>query len=93
MKRTLFDDDKYPVSEKEDRPLNRLKNLDEKIADAVSRVKALKEENVVLERKIKELEAQLEEKSREIERISSEKTSIKNQVEDLLNELETIELG
>ena len=91
--RTLFDDDRHTKAEKEDKPLNRLKNLDEKIAGAVSRVKALKEENITLERKVRELEALLDEKNQEIERLSSEKTDIKKQVEDLLNELETIELG
>ncbi len=93
MGKTLFDDDKSQDVPKEDKPLNRLKNLDEKIANAVSRVKALKDENVLLERRIKELEAQLDQKNMEIEKLSSEKIAIKSQVEDLLNELETIELG
>lgn len=73
--------------------MNRLKNLDEKIASAVNKVKALKEEKTVLERKIRELEALLNEKNQEIESLSSEKTAIKNQIEDLLNELETLEIG
>jgi chromosome segregation ATPase len=95
MGKTLFDDDIFSRgfnSTKEEKPLNRLKNLDEKIANAVNKVKALKEEKVILERRIKELEALLTEKSREVERLSSEKTAIKNQVEDLLNELETLEI-
>ncbi len=93
MGKTLFDDDKSGDALKEDRPLNRLKNLDEKITNAVNRVKALKEEKVLLERRIKDLEAQLDQKNVEIEKLSSEKIAIKSQVEDLLNELETIELG
>jgi|OpeIllAssembly_1097287.scaffolds.fasta_scaffold55118_3 chromosome segregation ATPase len=96
MGKTLFDDDIFSKtfdSKKEEKPLNRLKNLDEKIANAVSKVKALKEEKVVLERRIRELEAQLMEKNREVEKLSSEKTAIKSQVEDLLNELETLEIG
>lgn len=92
MGKTLFDDNKLPDVDKEVRPLNRLKNLDEKIANAVNRVRSLKEEKVLLERRIRELEAQLDEKNRELERVSSEKTAIKNQVEDLLKELETMEL-
>ena len=96
MGKTLFDDDTFSKglnSKKEEKPLNRLKNLDEKIASAVNKVKALKEEKVVLERRIRDLETQLLEKNREVERLSSEKMAIKNQVEDLLNELETLEIG
>ncbi len=92
MGKTLFDDNKLPDVDKEVRPLNRLKNLDEKIANAVNRVRSLKEEKVLLERRIRELEAQLDEKNHELERVSLEKTAIKNQVEDLLKELETMEL-
>ncbi len=93
MGKSLFDDDTFSEVVKEEKPLNRLKNLDDKIANAVNKVKALKEEKVLLERRIKELESQLNEKIQEVERISSEKTVIKNQIEDLLNELETPEVG
>ncbi len=93
MEQSLFDNDPFSTVKKEDKPLNRLKNLDEKIADAVNKVKALKEEKILLERRIRELETQLNEKNEEAERLSSEKAAIKNQVEDLLNELETLELG
>ncbi len=93
MEKTLFDDDTFANATKEDKPLNRLKNLDEKIAGALSKVKALKEEKGLLERRIKELEAQLDEKNQEVERLASEKTAIKSQLEDLLNELETLDIG
>lgn len=93
MGKSLFDDNTFSKVVKEDKPLNRLKNLDEKISNAVNKVKALKEEKALLERRIKELEAQLNEKIKEVERLSSEKTVIKNQIEDLLNELETLEIG
>jgi chromosome segregation ATPase len=92
MKRTLFDDNTFSNVQKEEKPLDRLKNLDEKIAGAVNRVKALKEENIALERRIKELEAQLDEKNQEAARLSSEKTAIKSQLEDLLRELENLEM-
>jgi chromosome segregation ATPase len=82
-----------PIIDKEDRSLDRLKNLEEKIAGAISKVKALKEEKVLLERRIKELEEQLNEKNQEVERLSSEKFSVKNQVEELLHELESLDLG
>ncbi len=93
MKKTLFDDETVANVMKEDKPLNRLKNLDEKIAGAVSKVKALKEEKILLERKIKELESRLDEKNEEVERLSSEKTAIKDQLEELLRELETLDVG
>ena len=102
--KTLFDDDS-PYKENPERPegifhdrkkeaipLERLKNLEEKITAVVERVKALKEEKNSLERKIRELEVLLNEKNQVIESLTAEKTSIKIQVEELLTELETIEL-
>ena len=100
---SLFDDEP-PVSSsissgelpahirKEVAPVDRLKNLEEKIATVVVRVKALKEEKISLERKISELESLLEDKNREVESLKDEKTSIKSQVEELLEELETLEI-
>lgn len=69
-----------------------LKTFDEKIAIAVEKVRSLKEEKERLERRVKELEDAVRLKDSEIERLSIEKSSIKNQIEDLLNELETIGL-
>jgi chromosome segregation ATPase len=92
MKKTLFDNEIIADATKEDKTLNRLKNLDEQIAGAVSKVKALKEEKGLLERKIKELEASLDEKNQEVERLSSEKNGIKSQLEELLHELETLDV-
>ena len=76
----------------EETGLDRFKNLEEKIANAISRVRELKEEKTVLERTIRELEGQLDEKNREIERLSAEKTTVKNQVEELLQELDALNL-
>ncbi len=72
-------------------PLDRLKNLEEKITGAVERVKALKEEKGLLERKVRDLEGLLDEKTQEIEALRSEKSSIGNQIAELLTELEAIE--
>ena len=72
--------------------MDRLKNLEEKIATAVDRVKALKEDKISLERKIRELEALLGDKNREVESLKNEKTLIKSQVEELLEELENLEI-
>ena len=71
--------------------MDRLKNLEEKITAAVERVKALKEEKIGLEKKIRELQSLLDEKSQEVESLKSEKRSIGTQLEELLNELETTE--
>lgn len=86
--KSLFDD---ISAKKEATALERLRNLDEKIAAAIERVKTLKEEKASLERKIKELEAALDMKNEEMEAVKSEKLIIKSQIEGLLNELETIE--
>ena len=102
--KTLFDDNNpdegtnetpgkiFHDRKKEAIPLERLKNLEEKISAVVERVKALKEDKNALERKILELEGLLNEKTQIIESLTAEKTSIKIQVEELLTELETIEL-
>jgi len=77
---------------KEVAPVDRLKNLEEKIATAVEKVKALKEEKISLERKVRELESLLDDKNREVEALKDEKMSIKSQIEELLEELETLEI-
>ncbi len=94
--RNLFDDNQYREQsteiKKEVTSLDKLKNLEEKIATAIERVKTLKEDKVLLERRIKELEVLLNEKNLEVEQIKSEKNTIKNQIEGLLNELDTLEV-
>jgi chromosome segregation ATPase len=103
-KGTLFDDDTFrdessrendndsSIINREVRPLDRLKNLEEKITAAVEKVKALKEEKNLLDRKIRELETLLNEKTAEITTLRSEKSLIGNQLQELLSELETIEI-
>lgn len=81
------------IPEKEEVELERLKNLDEKIADAINKVRALKEEKQALERRVHELEILLNEKNEEIERLRSEKVTVKGQIEDLLREIESLEIG
>ena len=71
--------------------MERLKELDDKIAAAIGKVKALKEEKAVLQDRVNELERALSEKDDETQRLASEKTVIRDQIEGLLNELETIE--
>ena len=94
--KTLFDDnhlmDQSDDIKKEVMPLEKLKNLENKIAIAIDRVKTLKEENTLMERKIRELEGLLNEKNQELEHIRSEKNVVKSQIETLLNELDALEV-
>jgi FtsZ-binding cell division protein ZapB len=67
------------------------KTFEEKITIAIQKIKNLKDEKNSLEKKVKELEHMLQSKDQEIERLASEKTVIKNQIEKLLKELESIQ--
>ncbi len=94
LKKTLFDDnqrrDQSTGLRKEVTSLERLKSLEDKITTAIERVKTLKEEQFIMQRKIKELEGILNEKNEEIEQLRYEKDIIRNQIEGLLDELETL---
>lgn len=91
IKQTLFDDN-ILKADKEDNKLERLKEVDNKIAAAISKVKALKEEKMVLEKMVSDLEAQLAQKNREVASLSSDNIAIQSQIEELLHELETLEV-
>jgi FtsZ-binding cell division protein ZapB len=94
LKKTLFDDnqrrDESTGLRKEVTSLERLKSLEDKITTAIDRVKTLKEEQFIMQRKVKELEGILNEKNEEIEQLRYEKDIIRNQIEGLLDELETL---
>ena len=96
FRKTLFDDDQLldrpKELTKEVKPLEKLKNLEDKISTAIERVKTLKEEKSLSERKIRELEMLVDEKNQELEQLRSEKNSMKGQLEALLSEIETLEL-
>lgn len=66
--------------------------VEEKIAQVIEKVRNLKEEKSAVEMKNRELEEALQAKQQEIERLASEKTSIKDQIEGLLRELDGFEL-
>ncbi|MGD0283830.1 MAG: hypothetical protein ABSB95_15895 [Dissulfurispiraceae bacterium] len=72
--------------------MNMLKTFEEKITYAVEKIKILKEEKTSLEKRVEELESILKSKDEEIDKLLVEKTSIKTSIEDLFNELESIEL-
>lgn len=90
INRTLFDDH-ISKAYKEDENLERLKEVNNKIAAAISKVKALKEEKLILEKMVSDLEAQLDQKNQEVANLSSNNIAIKSQIEELLNELEALE--
>jgi chromosome segregation ATPase len=96
FKKTLFDDDQLMDQprdvKKEVRPLEKLKSFEDKIATAIERVKTLKEEKALVEKRVKELEALLDEKNQEVEQLSAEKNMIKSQLESLLSEIDTLEI-
>jgi predicted nuclease with TOPRIM domain len=92
--KTLFDNspDGAPASgNQEEVPVDRLKDLETKISNAIEKVKSLKQENTALQSRVRELEDLVAEKDAELRDISSEKSLIKGQILDLLDELETIE--
>jgi chromosome segregation ATPase len=96
FKKTLFDDDQLMDQpkdvKKEVRPLEKLKSLEDKIATAIERVKTLKEEKAIIEKRVKELESLLNEKNQEMEQLKTEKNMIKGQLESLLREIDTLEI-
>lgn len=73
--------------------MDRLKDLEEKIALAINKVRVIKEEKTALEQRMRDLEARLTEKDREIETLLSEKTAIRDQIGELIDELEGLEPG
>ncbi len=72
--------------------MDMLKTFEEKITYAVEKIKMLKEEKSNLDNRIEELENILKLKQQEIDKLMLEKASIKTQIEDLFNELESVEL-
>lgn len=88
----LFDADSTDNGKKDDAPVERLKHLEDKIASAIEKVVALKNENSDLVRRIDDLGAVINKKDEEMRRLASEMDSIRDQVEELLNELETLEI-
>jgi hypothetical protein len=93
--KSLFDDDQDMEQPKdvtkEVKSLEKLKNLEDKISLAIERVKTLKEEKGLTDRRIKELERLLDEKNQETEMLRAEKNLVKSQLEALLSEIETLE--
>jgi len=69
-----------------------LNTFEEKITYAVEKIKMLKEEKNNLGKQIEKLESMIKSKDNEIDKLMVEKASIKTQLEDLFNELDSIEL-
>ena len=72
--------------------MNMLNTFEEKITYAVEKIKMLKEEKNNLGKQIEKLESMIRSKDNEIDKLMVEKASIKTQIEDLFNELDSIEL-
>ena len=72
--------------------MNMLNTFEEKISYAVEKIKMLKEEKNNLGKQIEEFERIIKAKDNEIDKLMVEKASIKNQLEELFNELDSIEL-
>lgn len=69
-----------------------VKALEEKISYVVEKVKDLKEEKSMLQQKIIQLEDIIKIKDREIEQLNTEKATVKENIEDLLKEIDSMEL-
>jgi len=72
--------------------MNMLNTFEEKITYAVEKIKMLKEEKNNLVKQMEELENIMKSKDNEIDKLMAEKALIKTQLEDLFNELDSIEL-
>jgi len=72
--------------------LERLKSLEGKIASAIEKVKSLKDENRILLERMDEYERSIRERDEEIAHLRAERDSIRQQVQEMLEEFETLEI-
>jgi len=72
--------------------MNMLNTFEEKITYAVEKIKMLKDEKNNLAKQMEDLERTIKSKDNEIDKLMLEKASIKTQLENLFNELDSIEL-
>jgi len=77
--------------QRESSQLDSISELKAKLALVIDKVKSLKEENTSLSARVRELESYLTEKDEELRMASYDKVTIRDQINDLLNELESIE--
>lgn len=73
--------------------MDSISELKDNLALVIDKVKSLKEEKARLEARVRELESHLTERDEELQMASSDKITIRDQITDLLNELEAIETG
>lgn len=62
--------------------------IDQKIQNAIEKIKALKAQNEELQRRVSSLEEIIRTKNQEIENLTSERDLVKRKVEELLKELD-----
>ena len=69
-----------------------MQTVEEKISQVIEKVRSLKEQKNSVDKRNLELEETIQAKDLEIERMAAEKVAVKQQIEDLLRELESFEL-
>ena len=69
-----------------------MSSVEEKIAQVIEKVRILKNEKGALEKRNMVLQEALRAKDQEIERLTAEKQAVRDQIEGLLKEVETLEL-
>lgn len=90
MKKGLFDDgDMKPEDIIED---TGLKEFGERISRFIAKAKALKAENQQLSRRVQELETIVKKQASEIENLRTERLYLKNEIEQIMRELEELEI-
>ena len=69
-----------------------MQTVEEKISQVIEKVRSLKEQKNSVDKRNLELEETIQAKDLEVERMATEKVAVKQQIEDLLRELESFEL-
>ena len=69
-----------------------MSNVEEKIAQVIEKVRILKNEKSALEKRNMVLQEALRAKDQEIESLTAEKQAVRDQIEGLLKEVESLEL-
>ena len=69
-----------------------MSSVEEKIAQVIEKVRILKNEKSALEKRNMVLQEALRAKDQEIERLTAEKQAVRDQIEGLLKEVESLEL-
>lgn len=80
----------HPISKENSMNYTVPTTIEQKIAQAVEKVKSLKEEKELLETRVASLEQELRQKDADLARLAAEKEDVKGQIEGLLDELDNL---